>query len=189
LKKIILMSLVVFCLLSFRHSSYADQISYNEILSFAEVVKVQDVKKDNLYLRARNWFLKTYNVGTNVITLQDQANGELVGDAMILHSESEIFNPNMCAAGKIHYTIHIWVKDGRYKYDISNFYLVSKCSNTKWWNIKTFYKSEYDGNIMDKTVKENHDRVRTHILNDINNLISSLKEYMANATNANNDNW
>jgi hypothetical protein len=132
--------------------------------------------------------MKTFYVGTDVIKIQDHENGELVGYSIITHEESTVFNPYHCAAGTVHYTIHVWVKDGRYKYDISRFYHVSKCANVNpYWNINKFYQSG-PSSVMDNIQKENYRRVKSHVASSIDTLIISLKSYMS-LPSSGNDNW
>jgi len=157
-------------------------------LAYTEIIQVPGAKKKDLYLRARDWFMKTFYVGTNVMKIQDPENGELVGYSTIIHEESTVFNPYQCAAGTVHYTIHVWVKDGRYKYDISRFYHVSKCANVNpYWNINKFYQSG-PSSAMDNIQKENYRRVKYHVVNSIDALIVSLKSNMSSLSSVN-ENW
>lgn len=92
-------------------------------VSYSEVVLVEDsaANKQNLFSRAREWFAKAYKSSTNVVQMEDKESGKIVGKAVMKaysYAGSEIFSDY----GYFHYTISIYVKDGRYKYEITDIY-------------------------------------------------------------------
>lgn len=89
-----------------------------EPLEFSEVVQATGVSKDELYNRARNWVVQTYNSANDVIQLADKESGQITVKALIL-SKFKIFNM------KTAYTMSIYIKDGRYKYIFSDFILTA----------------------------------------------------------------
>lgn len=89
-------------------------------ITYKEVVFVDSLSnKQELFSRAREWFAKAYKSSTSVIQMEDKENGKIVGKALI-----PIFYKymGMQPGGNINYTISIYVKDGRYKYEITDFY-------------------------------------------------------------------
>lgn len=91
-----------------------------EPLSYSEVVQVNDVLKNELFNRAKLWFATTYNSANDVLQIENKEEGELIGKA-ILKYEPNILSGSEQLKGNIRYTIKIYVKDGRYKYEITDF--------------------------------------------------------------------
>lgn len=92
-----------------------------KLITYTEVVSVDtSINKQELYSRAREWFAKAYNSSQNVIQMDDKENGKIVGKALtqVYHKALGSNYPS----GHINYTISIYLKDGRYKYEVTNFY-------------------------------------------------------------------
>ncbi|MDZ4806788.1 MAG: DUF4468 domain-containing protein [Bacteroidota bacterium] len=92
-----------------------------KMITYTEVVNVDtSLSKQELYSRAREWFAKVYNSSQNVIQMDDKESGKIVGKALtqVYHKALGSNYPS----GYINYTISIYLKDGRYKYEISNFH-------------------------------------------------------------------
>jgi len=95
--------------------------SQNELI-YSEVIKVDsNISKSELYNRAKTWFVTTYNSSNDVLQLDDKENGQLIGRAIIKYKSKRTYMGSDLTIGYIKYTIKIFVKDGRYKYEISNF--------------------------------------------------------------------
>lgn len=87
--------------------------SETHLITYTEVVTVNG-DKDELYSKAREWFAKTYNSSMKVIQMDSK--DKIVGKALMhvyYHGGGY---------GYINYTISIYLKDGKYKYEITNFY-------------------------------------------------------------------
>lgn len=92
-----------------------------KMITYTEVVNVDtSLTKLELYSRAREWFAKAYNSSQNVIQMDDKESGKIVGKALtqVYHKALGSNYPS----GYINYTISIYLKDGRYKYEITNFH-------------------------------------------------------------------
>lgn len=91
----------------------------SKLITYSEVVQIDNVSKDELYSRANEWFAKYYKSANAVLQMNNQENGKLVGKPLTtvfvtaLGREYEI--------GHVKYTITISCKDGRYKYEITDF--------------------------------------------------------------------
>ena len=95
--------------------------STTKMITYTEVVHVDtSINKLESYSRAREWFAKQYKSSTNVIQMDDKESGKIVGKALmqVYHRALGSNHPS----GYINYTISIYLKDGRYKYEITNFY-------------------------------------------------------------------
>lgn len=86
---------------------------------YSEVVKMDSVKKEELYLRANQWFAKSYKSANNVIQLNDKQAGQIIGKGV---EKVDTKYNDVYGTTNLHYTITISLKDGRYKYDISQLY-------------------------------------------------------------------
>lgn len=83
------------------------------VVAYSNVIQVDSVSKDQLYARAKRWFVKTYKSANDVIQLDDKENGEIIGKGnfkISYYAREPIIN----------HTISILVKDGRFKYIITD---------------------------------------------------------------------
>ncbi len=91
---------------------------------FEEVVTLDSAyTKAKLYSNARTWFTKNFKSPTDVLQVQDKEAGELVGRGAIkLQREVQrIAGQPIYADGYLWCIMEVWVKDGRYKYNLSRF--------------------------------------------------------------------
>ena len=77
---------------------------------YTEVVEMPGVTKDVLYSRAYEWFAKSFVSANNVIQMQDKEAGKIIGKGCYG------FDKN-----KVNFTLSIYLKDGKYKYEITDF--------------------------------------------------------------------
>jgi len=90
-------------------------------ITYTEVVETPGIKQNDLYSRAQTWFAKTYGSSKSVLEIQDKENGKLMGKGI---TEVSFKNPPMGTryGGIVRYTISVLVKDGKYKYSISDLF-------------------------------------------------------------------
>lgn len=95
-----------------------DSISY----SFSEVVKVSDSQKapKMLFAGAKMWFTQSFKNPKEVIILDDSENNILVGRGNMPY-RSKIFSGSAAREGHITFDVTIACKNGRYKYEFTNF--------------------------------------------------------------------
>jgi len=77
------------------------------------VIEIENKSKQVLYKKAVEWITLNYNSANDVVQLDDKENGEIIGKGSFripLYSINPVIN----------HTITILVKDGRYKYLISD---------------------------------------------------------------------
>lgn len=89
-------------------------------LTYSEVIQVDGVSKDELYNRAKQWFSSAYRDANKVIKDESKSDGSITAKA-IMRYNSGILSGSAITKGAISYDIAIAVRDGRYKYVISNF--------------------------------------------------------------------
>ena len=88
-------------------------------ITYSDVVQADDIGKDVLYARAKEWFALSFKSAQNVIQLDDNENGKLIGKASFGVDITTLAKVN---AGYVLFTVEIQVKDGRYKYIFSDFW-------------------------------------------------------------------
>ncbi len=93
-----------------------DSISHK--IDFTEVVKVDGASKDDLYIKAREWFAKTFVSAQKVIQMDDKDAGKIIGRGTARGVESSFLSP---VSFTLYYTVSITMKDGRYRYEITDF--------------------------------------------------------------------
>lgn len=87
--------------------------SSTNLITYSKVIQANGTQQE-LYSRAREWFAKTYNSAQSVIQMDDK--DKIVGKAaMTAYYKNYHF-------GNIYYTISIYLKDDKYKYEFTEFY-------------------------------------------------------------------
>lgn len=130
MKKIIIFAfLISLCVFSFSEKKVWKDPNARQILPkdetgkivFTEVVEVPNVTKDQLYSRAYEWFAKTFNSAQNVIQMQDKENGKIVGKGIFDEMNASGTLGMGGVKGYAKFTISIYLKDGKYKYEVADF--------------------------------------------------------------------
>ncbi len=91
-------------------------------ISYTEVVSVSDSSKNarQLYANAKMWFTQTFKDPREVIVLDDVENNILIGRGNIPY-KSKVSLGSATREGRIYFDVTIACKDGKYKYDFTNF--------------------------------------------------------------------
>jgi len=87
-------------------------------ITYTEVVKVDSVNSQELYVRAHSWFAHTFVSAQDVIQLDDKDAGMIFGKGTFSVSDN-VVNPTMMdvhISGIVDFAIEVQTKDGRYKY-------------------------------------------------------------------------
>ena len=88
---------------------------------YTEVVALDSARTSaDLYSSAREWFAKAYKSSNNVLQMDDREGGRIVGKALM-----QVYHRALgrdFPSGYINYTISVYVKDGRYKYEVTDFH-------------------------------------------------------------------
>lgn len=154
-----------------------DKIS--KLINYTEVVPVKGVSAGVLYKRALTWFNTFYKNPTDVIRENDSTKGTISGK-----SRFKIFNaPDKSGlrtdAGLIMYTINVSVREGRFKYEITelNQKAASYSPLEKWLDTTSrTYTTAYVGYL---------EQVDTQL----RDAIDSLKKAMTTAPPVKKDDW
>lgn len=113
MKKLLLSLLLI---ISFSVTAYCQ-----EALIYSEVIKVDSISQAELYNRAKLWFSTAFVDSKSVIQLDDKEDGQIVAKAKMVYNP-KVFTGSSQTEGYINYTIKVFVKYGRYKYEMSDFF-------------------------------------------------------------------
>jgi len=170
MKKIIIPFLFCYCALTYGQDSIFSALPLkNGKVYYSDIVNIDSVSKDELYYRAKRWFVDTYSSAQDNIQIDDKENGEIVGKGcfrtywdVTLLSGMEV---NICQ------TVRIQIKDGKFKYEFKDFsirYYVAPDLNTM--------ASDVDMQLENwkSYSKKNSQRIFKKIDANVNDLIKSL---------------
>jgi Domain of unknown function (DUF4468) with TBP-like fold len=85
-------------------------------LAYTETVNINGVAKDALFIRARDWFSNNLQR----LNIQDKETGELSGAGRLDGPITIHLLGARSGTATFTFLLNIWVKDGRYKYVITN---------------------------------------------------------------------
>jgi hypothetical protein len=86
---------------------------------YSEIITVDTgISKNDLFVAARKWFANAYKSANDVIQMQDKESGEIVGKGIVTWLYRIPLNPSVTV--NVYHTVSIIVKDGRYKYEITD---------------------------------------------------------------------
>ncbi|WP_375418163.1 DUF4468 domain-containing protein [uncultured Hymenobacter sp.] len=139
-------------------------------ITYQGVVDVPGLTKDQLYVRAHEWLAKAYRSANDVIQMQDKEAGRLVGKGttrvMVRGYD----------AGYVRHTLTIYLKDGRYKYVLTDLSHDAP-------GLKNFVSGgpleRPNGEVMVMGGKKQWDEVRRDADRDARRLVSELQTAMS----------
>lgn len=115
--RLISITLILFSITPNMYGQLIDELPRDENgrLIYTEVVQADDTTVDELYLRAKQFFVESFKSANDVIQLDDKESGIVSGKAF-----QDIYIAVMGTSTKIQlwYTIKILSREGRYKYEI-----------------------------------------------------------------------
>ena len=117
-------------------------------VTYEEVVTVSGADMKELYARSHNWFNTFYKSPSTVIKEASEANGTIVGKHSIniykYIQEKKKDPPKKHQAGLVKYSITIMVKEGRYKYTITEIFKHQspKLPIEKWMDENDAHKAD-----------------------------------------------
>ena len=141
-------------------------------VNYSEIVDIENAKKGVLYGKAKLWFANTFKSANNVIQLDDEQNGVILGKGIFIKKDAKLLT-NIKQTWK--FTIKIQVKDGKYKaelYDINYIFEMpgnnigagaSKINLDDYFNNPKIYKK--NGALKERAA---------NFANDTNNIFNSL---------------
>lgn len=162
--------------------------SVTSLITYTEIVEQPESQADSLYIRAKRWAVKNFTKNgekSKEIFEVDKKDNKLVIkgyiDAYVYGSKYSKKN-----LGYHMFTITIWIKEGRYKYTITNLYNVNKLfDGDKTEPTKTYF--EYYNTTT--TNPKSADSILRGADSDINKLIKDLKRDMRDPVQVDEDDW
>ena len=142
------------------------------------VVRVDStITKTDLYRRGREWFVNTYLDPTEVLQLDDKAEGKMIGPGRYRYS----FFMGVFFDIRMLFVLNLDVKDGRYRYRIYNFVNTTLLSNHSATRV---YRMDYEQ--INKEYKAGkHPRYNGKIIvefdKEVKSIIASLEKAMTTA--------
>lgn len=85
-------------------------------VTYTGVVEVPGATQAQLYSRAFEWVAKRYNSAKDVVQMQDKESGKIVVKGITTGHAAKGHE-----YGTVTHTFSLYMKDGKYKYDITNF--------------------------------------------------------------------
>lgn len=140
------------------------------LIAYEGVVETPGLTKDQLYTRAYDWMLRTFRTSNNVVQKKeaDQVVGSGAWPIFLLHQE----------AGYVIHTLTVYVKDGRYKYVLSNLSHQSGSANLKGLRSGGPLEQPEASLIPLLGAKKQWDNVRQQANNEAQKLVANLQTAM-----------
>ena len=149
--------------------------STTNLITYSAVVEAKGTK-DELFSRAREWFAKTYNSAQSVIQMEDK--DKIIGRAL-----TQVYRKVAIGTyeyGYVNYTISIYFKDDKYKYEVTNLYHTGQ--SIEDGRIPDFGPCEEMMNEKKKHLQKIYYNLLIQADINIKALISGLKKDMSTAT-------
>jgi len=165
--------------------------SGQENLIYTDVVQVDSVSKAELYTRAKLWFATTYNSASDVLQIEDKDAGQLVGKAIFTYDPSFLSSCEI-VRGTIKYTIKVFVKEGRYKYEITDFIHDPRGNKNGKYSVGLITTADECPNpytMAKKWSNKTWRDIKAQIEDNTSLMITSLQQAMEKQTATENDDW
>lgn len=184
MKKIVMLFMMLICVIGLK-SQDIDSTFFEK----NEIVNVDSISKNLLYFTAQSWFAEYFKNSKSVIEISDKEQGKIFGKGSFKISNSH---------GFVKFNITILVKDGKYKYILSDFTsvdvpYVSAMGHTPG---NTYYDLGSLTQVLPKMnyMFSSHNKkcwkeIKTETNNDIIDLISNLKNYMSKGNIKQKETW
>ncbi len=91
--------------------------SVTNLITYTGVIEQEDSGSDSLYIRAKNWFTKYFN-GKATFEADKKNQKIVVNASMEAYSYASKYSKR--SIGKYNLKMTVWIKEGRYRYAISN---------------------------------------------------------------------
>jgi hypothetical protein len=153
---------------------------------FTEVISLDSVSAENMYNRARLFVVNNFNSAKNVTDLSDDKSHSIVLKAYTTtHFKSWA---GLFEAGGFNYTLKIYCKDGRYKYEISDLIhtgIYDAQNNSSGGAIENEKPACGTMHIS----KGQWDYIKNDCVSNIEELIKTLKQSMLNKSEMEKKDW
>jgi hypothetical protein len=107
-----------------------------EKLSFSEAIEVTG-DKNELFIRGREWFNENFKSAKDVLQIADKESGELAGKGIMSVVYVFKYMGERSYTADVSFQMNVWVKDGKYKYEMTNFMILGTNGNVDFGLITT----------------------------------------------------
>lgn len=90
-------------------------------LTYSEAIEVSGVNKDELFIRGREWFNDNFKSSKDVLQIADKESGELSGKGIMEVIYTYKYMGTRTFPANVNFQMNVWVKDGKFKYEMTNF--------------------------------------------------------------------
>jgi hypothetical protein len=160
-------------------------------LTYTEVVQTDSASKNELYNRAKLWFVNAYNSASDVLQMDNKEEGQIIGKAIMKYNPT-VFSGSEQTKGNIKYTIKIFVKDSRYKYEITDFVhdpYGNQYGKTSMGLITTDEECPNPKSMAKGWSNKVWRDIKNQIESNMTSLIASLKQSMTKQAESKSDDW
>jgi hypothetical protein len=155
--------------------------SITNLITYSGVVEQEESGSDSLYIRAKKWAAKQF--GKEVKYEVDQKNQKLVIKASLpAYAYGNKYTKR--SIGKYDFKVTLWIKEGRYKYQINNLVhesIKSKTGNTMRNYFEYYYTTQTNIRQVDQTLR--------FADKDITAMIENMKKLLADPLFVDEDEW
>lgn len=106
-------------------------------ITYSEVIEVSVVDKTELFIRGREWFNDNFKSSKDVLQITDKESGELSGKGIMKVDYIFKYMGERKFTTDVKFQMSVWVKDEKYKYEITNFYILGDEGNIEFGLITT----------------------------------------------------
>lgn len=157
--------------------------SITNLISYGGVVEQEETGSDSLYVRAKRWAQNRFAKGSKSIFEIDKKNQKIVMNGYITayaygskYAKRDI--------GQFQFKLTLWIKEGRYKYQVSNFVHVGiKPNNGE--APRNYFEFYYNS----PTNVKGYDKILRAADQDVNKLIEEFKKYMKDPIIVDEEDW
>jgi hypothetical protein len=149
----------------------------NGVIIYTDIIDVDSsIKKDELFNRAKAWFVTEYKSANDVLQMQDKDAGIIMGKGMFKAGYNMGLMSGLSIVN-VYHTVKIYVKDGKYKYEITDLNGQSYDSPSRY--ASGGFSDMPIGNVTIPINKKNYRKFLESIDQSIKGIISSLKIAMS----------
>jgi len=159
---------------------YVDSIT--NLISYIGVVEQEETGSDSLYFRAKRWAARKFIGGKAIFDLDKKNQKVVMNGWMTANAYSNKYTKRNI--GRIEFKMTVWIKEGRYKYQLSNFVHEGIKSN-EGVATRNYFEFYYTS---PNNVKGNDQTLR-YADKDINKLIDDFKKHMKDPVVPDEEEW
>jgi len=153
---------------------------------YTEVVDLNGLNKKDIYQKAKLWVVSNLKAGDNMVELEGSNSDQIVGTGNLVFDDIPTGYGNgkrdKITSVNLNFKFIVFIKDGKYKYEVSNFLLTYKWLNAYVWQ-------EYSSDLIEiapapllkkeTDIEEYRSRIKSTAHSALNSLIQDFKSAMS----------